>query len=48
MCLEMQAYLAGDEAVLRQHCSPACVERLMGIMQAERTAEVWSFREACT
>ena len=36
----VQAYLAGDEAVLKQHCSPACLQRLLGIMQAERAAEV--------
>ncbi len=39
---DYQAYLADDEAVLSQHCTPSCVNRLRGIIQAERAAEVWS------
>lgn len=36
----LQAYLKGDEAVLSQHCTPGCVQRLSGIIQAEWVAEV--------
>lgn len=35
----IQAYLKGDEAVLSQHCTPGCVQRLSGIIQAEWVAE---------
>ncbi|CAL8467508.1 g7046 [Coccomyxa elongata] len=34
----IQAYLKGDEAVLSQHCTPGCVQRLSGIIQAEWVA----------
>ncbi len=36
----LQAYLKGDEAVLSQHCTPGCVQRLSGIIQAEWVAAV--------
>ena len=35
----VQAYLKGDTETLRQHCSPECLERMAGIIQAEQVAE---------
>lgn len=32
----LQAYLEGDEEVIKAHCSPEMVERLTGIMRAQR------------
>lgn len=36
----VQAYLKADEAVLSQHCTPGCVQRLSGIIKAEVIDEV--------
>ena len=38
----VQAYLKGDMEVLQQHCSPECLERMAGIIQAEQIAEACS------
>jgi hypothetical protein len=32
----VQAYLEGGEEVIKEHCSPEMVERLMGIIKHQR------------
>ena len=31
-----QAYLEGDESVIKEHCSPQMIERLTGIIHVQR------------
>ena len=33
---KMQAYLEGNEEVIREHCSPEMIERLTGIIKAQK------------
>lgn len=34
----LRAYLTGDEEVIKEHCSPEMIERLIGIMKAQTAA----------
>ena len=35
-CPSLQAYLTSDEDTIREHCSPEMIERLTGIMRAQK------------